>query len=246
MKIVAISGWKGSGKDTAAKILVDKFGFKRVSFADALKDIVAEQYGLSRASLDDQSVKEVPILGLPVAPKDDFSKMIAEFMVREFRFRNGNKAVGFEYKEIDGVDTFLGVNAMGKKDVVYHTRRSLCILEGSSKRSVYPDYWVDLVIKKAREEGLEKLVIADIRYKNEIAALKIAANTQDDLFTVRINRFSQIDTVDPSERDLDDAEFDFYIANIGTLDQFLYNVNLTGKAIEMNIDNKIKSNKGIM
>lgn len=35
--LVAFSGLKGSGKDTAAKVLVDEYGFTRIAFANALR-----------------------------------------------------------------------------------------------------------------------------------------------------------------------------------------------------------------
>ena len=34
LKVVAISGWKGSGKDTVANRLIAKFGYQRIGFAD--------------------------------------------------------------------------------------------------------------------------------------------------------------------------------------------------------------------
>lgn len=40
--IVGLLGKKQSGKDTSAKLLVEKLGFKRIAFADALKDLTAQ------------------------------------------------------------------------------------------------------------------------------------------------------------------------------------------------------------
>jgi hypothetical protein len=36
--IVAMAGFKGSGKDTAAKVLIDEYGFIKIAFADALRE----------------------------------------------------------------------------------------------------------------------------------------------------------------------------------------------------------------
>lgn len=38
--IVAFAGLKGSGKDAAAKVLVDEYGFTKVAFADAVRTMV--------------------------------------------------------------------------------------------------------------------------------------------------------------------------------------------------------------
>lgn len=36
--IIAFSGLKGSGKDTAAKVLIQEYGFTKIAFADALRE----------------------------------------------------------------------------------------------------------------------------------------------------------------------------------------------------------------
>src|SRR5271165_2947097 len=112
MKVVAISGWAKSGKDTAAKILISDYGFNRVAFADPLKNTVAEQYGFERQSLDDQSLKEAPVLTMQVEPRDPYTRMIAEFMHKEFRTKFGKQCESFYYN-YNGPDiadaSFLGV-----------------------------------------------------------------------------------------------------------------------------------------
>ena len=43
--IIGLTGYKGSGKDTAASHLVEKYGFTRVAFADKLKKSAAACFG---------------------------------------------------------------------------------------------------------------------------------------------------------------------------------------------------------
>lgn len=40
MEIIGLSGYARSGKDEAAKVLVEEFGFKRVAFADKLREVL--------------------------------------------------------------------------------------------------------------------------------------------------------------------------------------------------------------
>jgi len=52
MAIFAICGFQSSGKDTLAEHLVTKYGFKKLSFASILKDIVAIMFDWSRDKLE--------------------------------------------------------------------------------------------------------------------------------------------------------------------------------------------------
>lgn len=51
-KIISVSGFIGSGKDSVADYLISEHGFKRVSFASSLKDAVAAIFSWDRAMLD--------------------------------------------------------------------------------------------------------------------------------------------------------------------------------------------------
>ena len=50
--IIGISGYAGTGKDTAGQVLIDKFGFEKASFAAPIKDIVAKQFNIDREMLE--------------------------------------------------------------------------------------------------------------------------------------------------------------------------------------------------
>lgn len=40
MSLIGVSGYAGAGKDTFANVLVQKYGFERIAFADLLKQVV--------------------------------------------------------------------------------------------------------------------------------------------------------------------------------------------------------------
>lgn len=50
--IIGVCGFQGSGKDTVADYLVNSHGFRRMSFAGALKDAVAAVFGWDRELLE--------------------------------------------------------------------------------------------------------------------------------------------------------------------------------------------------
>lgn len=57
--IVGLTGFAGSGKDTAAEYLIQNYGFKPVKFADALKDML-RAIGLTTEEIEDRVLKEEP------------------------------------------------------------------------------------------------------------------------------------------------------------------------------------------
>lgn len=234
MKVIAISGWAKSGKDTAALTLIKDHGATRVAFADILKDMTADQYSIDRTMLDDQARKEVPLEMYPVNPKDAFSLNLAKFLYREFRTVNGKRPIDFH---IDVSGAFVGVtDHRGTTEQLYWTPRALAILEGSVKRTVDSSYWVQKTIDGIYNESEDPswntinndwnssnlFVIPDLRYKSEISQLRSVFG--DKLVTVRVNRFDSTESKDPSENDLNDAKFDVIIENKGTLEEFLAKV----------------------
>jgi len=206
-RVIAISGWKGSGKDTTADYLVDNYGYHKLSFASALKDMVARTYSLHRSMMDDRKLKEEPLLQFPVIESDPFTAQIHRML--ETELRSG-----------------------------YWTPRALCILEGSIKRSVNSNFWTAKTIELIKNNSDRKYVISDLRYKSEADTLRMLLPSQE-LLLMRIQRFDTIETQDPSERDLDDYNFDVtlfnstssvekYLQGLDTYMQFLGAIRMDG------------------
>lgn len=228
MKLIAVSGWKQNGKDTLADYLIANHEAKRVSFADPLKDLAAAEYEVAREAFDKPELKEQPLLHLPVDPQDGFSRNLCEFMFKEFRNDKGHQASKFSY--VDGKFVGTVYYKEGKpiqidplnwtmdiavdRSVLYWTPRALAILKGSSNRAVRSDFWVAQAISLAKAKG-GLVVISDLRYKSELKQMRDAFGS--DMVTLRIQRYDTSPSTDPSERDLDDAKFDFHVENRGTL-----------------------------
>lgn len=64
-RIIGLCGKKGSGKDSAAKFLINKHGFKRIAFADALRQTAATAMNIDVEIFNDPKRKETPIPGWP-------------------------------------------------------------------------------------------------------------------------------------------------------------------------------------
>lgn len=188
--IILLSGYKKSGKDHISELMVNNHGFKRLAFADNLKDLTATQYGIVRQELDDQELKEKALLHMPVLSTDPFSKKIHDHLDGEFAVVDGKK---------------------------YWTRRALCILEGSVKRSATPNYWVDQVTSQIKFN--DNIVIADFRYQSEYKSiLEYADRHNIPVVTIRIDRFDTSPSNEASERNLDSFKHDYVLSNRSTVE----------------------------
>ena len=52
MKIIAICGFQGSGKDTLANILTKNYGYKKLSFGGTVKDVASIIFNWDRKMLE--------------------------------------------------------------------------------------------------------------------------------------------------------------------------------------------------
>jgi len=231
MKIVTLSGWKGSGKDMIADYLVKNRGFQKLSLAGMLKDMAASQYGVPRSHFDDRKLKEAPILDLPVCSEDNWADAIIEMVYPHLRTQFGEAPEsylvykGSVYLIPKELPTYPKATAL-----LYHTPRSLAIIEGSTKRSVASDYWVKAVLAKTKPDGL--YVISDVRFRSEIRQIQKAAGSGN-VVTARVERFEETNSVDPSERDLDSWLFDMVINN-------KENENITKEGVFKQVDKIIE------
>lgn len=79
MRIIALHGKAGAGKDTFADRLVEKYGFVKRGFADPLYEEVAQAFGVTVEWLRDRTRKEVPQqeLALEYCKDGDFACAMA-------------------------------------------------------------------------------------------------------------------------------------------------------------------------
>jgi hypothetical protein len=94
--LVALNGAKGSGKDTVASILIEGYDFKRLAFADKLKESAAAIWNIHPSTWDglknlEHSDVSIRIFG---------GKIRAKVSVREFLQRYGTEA----HRDVFGKD----------------------------------------------------------------------------------------------------------------------------------------------
>lgn len=235
MKVIAISGYKRSGKDTIAEHLVNQYGFTRVSFADPLKDSASIEYEIERTHFDNPEFKESAIKKYPIQPKDAFTRNLCEFLFKEFVNAAGKHPDSYTYTGESNFVGLFGTAGNYTQEQLYHCPRSLAILKGSTNRVVTPDFWINAASQFIRFDSqphtTNRFVIPDLRYRSEIEGLK---RTLKDIVTIRINRFDSVNSTDPSERDLDGYEgFSYTIDNKGTLEELYGKIDGILKTLDL-------------
>lgn len=125
MKLIGILGPAGSGKTTVGKILVEKYDYKQLAYADALKDVASVMFGWDRKLLEGDTNES-----------------------RAFR---------------ETTDDF-----WSKKFNMLVTPRIMMKHLGTEvlRECLNKDIWV--MIMERRLQNHDKVVITDVRFKNEI------------------------------------------------------------------------------
>lgn len=63
--IIGIAGYKGSGKDSLGEILTNTFGWRKMSFAQPIKDLTHNTFGIDKAILSgtdgERELRELPL-----------------------------------------------------------------------------------------------------------------------------------------------------------------------------------------
>ena len=104
IRVVIISGYRGAGKDSFAELLKDKHGYRRISFADALRESCSQLFGIPMSLFLDRELKEKPIDSWPfMSPRDILiaygTNALREHFSQEIWLRLAAKRVA---KDIDG------------------------------------------------------------------------------------------------------------------------------------------------
>lgn len=143
--LVGLNGGLQSGKDTAASFLIDKYGFKKLAFADELRKSL---YALNPIVLCHVG-PENDVLDVPEEP--DFLE--AKVYIKKVRVREYVDIYGWEHA----------------KRRIPEVRRLLQNLGTESGRKVHGENcWVDIVKKEIKASPTQNFVVTDVRFPNEL------------------------------------------------------------------------------
>lgn len=144
---IAITGKKGHGKDTFAKMIQAKDSSYIIThFAQRIKTVCAEVFEIPEETFHDPIAKEEK-LDLPI--------VIDSYL--------------------DKLETHFGVDLDPAGCVATSPRELLQFIGTEYVRKVNPDYWVDYIIQST--EGKDKILVPDMRFLNEAAKFRAAGGT---------------------------------------------------------------------
>lgn len=145
--VVGLLGLRGSGKDTAANVLIAK-GYQRLSFGDPIYREVTDAFGVTVAYLQDRKLKETPRPELALA------------FCRDRRFVSLVMALAAKAGE-----------AFQNWEFLHRPRSPREILQvwGTEyRRDCFGlEYWLDQVRQHIRRNPNTNFVLTDVRYPNE-------------------------------------------------------------------------------
>jgi hypothetical protein len=151
--IIAFSGIKFSGKDTAAEGLIRFHKFKRIGLADKLKDICSEVFNISRHDMDNPEMKE-SLFETAISLGPTHIDSLLKTLLRD----------GYDF-EFDDTREFLCKNFMDKK--LTSIREVLQVVGTDICRTyVKDDIWLEY-IKNTIINYNGNIVVTDARFKNE-------------------------------------------------------------------------------
>ena len=155
-QIIGIGGAKFAGKNTAATIFRNKYGFKELSFAFPLKIAVAQAFDLTYRELDDPELKEKPF-------KKDIKMNIHAL--------NSLKKVLSRYHTFTEKDFIKMLLEIGPQRF-FSTPRQLLQYVGTDliRNCVDNMFWCKAFIHDCKP--YEAIVVPDVRFANERATIK--------------------------------------------------------------------------
>ena len=203
-KIVALAGEKGSGKSTAAKIIVEKGGYYHTYFAKTLKHCCSKVFGYTDEQMEIQAEKE--------------KKFDRPYVLNAFAI---GRLVGHARPFFPNTITDDHVDKMikaGEHRAIYRIREMLQFVGTELFRDcIHPDFHAMCVKKEIQGRmllGEKKFVISDCRFDNERRFVKNVFKGELVLINdVEKPKEAQKDT-HRSETGLGEfCEYDYIIAN---------------------------------
>lgn len=169
---------------------------------DTVGDELVHEYGFTRISFADELKRNVS-QAFNVPLDHFYDRVLKEAEISHLPLRRNT----LSFVVLDGISPLPD----------FFTPRLLCIYYANCMRHVDPQYWVRIPLKNLKSSV--NYVITDVRYQNEVDAVKKLGGV-----TVKIERQGTNSLNHISERGLDGVEPDHYLKNEGTKEELFAKV----------------------
>ncbi len=240
MTLIAIQGAAGSGKDTLANFMVDNYGLTQLTFATPMKQFLWRVFDFSQEQLWGPSkFRDQPDHRYNVFDLDEGTVDSAWAAAYDVVQKEGPTWVEHVFPSMDISHYKKLVDWFDWLGTRYHASLTPRIALQSlgdewGRHKVDKDMWVDYILNVAKrkiQEGATGIIISDIRYANELKAIKAAGGKilhisrpeTDDLSSkVGINSHpSEIE-----QKEFKTEDFDFLVSNDGTISDLYADVRI--------------------
>lgn len=117
--IIGLSGYKGSGKDTAGQYLVEHYGFERRAFADKVKEATEALLGVPRPVQETwKNETEVQVAVLDFSGPYQLPRILEQVSFRHFLQRVGTEMGRNIFGEDFWIDQVLHLSTSPLRDIV--------------------------------------------------------------------------------------------------------------------------------
>jgi hypothetical protein len=200
--IIGITGNKQNGKDTTGDYIVKTYGYKKMAFSDALKDIAKYGFGFNDEQLYGE-LKEVEDKYWKITPR--------------------------KFLQFTGTELF---------------RDNMDKLIPNIKKNIWIEVLRKKIIDELKENPNTKIVITDVRFKNELDFIKemkgIIIHVKRDTYNIE-----NIKDLHISENEIKNMKADYEIDNSGnkqTLYNTIDNMDIFNNQKNININEKKRKN----
>lgn len=209
--IIGFHGSLKSGKTSSANYLVDR-GFRRLSFAKPLKDIVAEGLREPRELFDDQTKKDVRLWTGRTVTTDEAERIVSA----------GRRLLQFS-------DEAARKSVLKLAGYIFDRPREILQFVGSDifRDCVDSDFWV-IVAERQMSVG-DNYVVEDVRYDNE--ATMIHRNHGPVIKIIRPGLTVDTSSSHKSENGISPHLVTLTIVNEGSLEQLQDKINEVTRGI---------------
>lgn len=181
MRIIGLCGYAAAGKDSVADILVRHAGFRKLAFADALREEAAEGFAVEPLVFTRRETKDKPL---------------AELTLRR-------APAEFRMMVLTGVEAGFPLGAWLDEP---RTPRQILQWWGTEyRRAQNTLYWVDQLAQRAgslRDQGHTRIAVPDVRFDNEAAFI---ADVGGQLWQVRRPGIDAVSTTEGDHQSATDG-----------------------------------------